>query len=155
TVHRADLHAALLDEARARGVRMHTGRRVAHLAEQGGAVRVKAAGGPDVEAEGVVLADGLWSEGRSLVAYHGPPRPTGHLADRGRVWQAELPRPMRSHEVTVGLGPRMRLVTYPVRGGDVLNTVCLVEGTVRGDPRSWNELAVRSELEAALGPVCA
>lgn len=155
TVHRADLHAALLDEVRARGVRMHTSRRVAHLAEQAEAVRIKAAGGPDVEAEAVVLADGLWSEGRAVVAHDGAPRLTGHLAYRGLVWQADLPKPLRSHEVTVWLGPRMHLVTYPVRGGDVLNTVCLVEGQVRGDPRSWNELAVRSELEAALGPVCA
>jgi len=154
TVHRNDLHVALLDAARAGGVRLHTGRRVAHLAEQQEAVRVKAAGGPDVEAEAVVLADGLWSEVRSVVAPDGAPHRTGHLAYRGLVWQADLPPPLRSREVTVWLAPRMHLVTYPVRGGDVLNTVCLVEGEVRGDPRGWNQLAVRSELEAALGPVC-
>lgn len=154
TVHRSDLHAALLDEARGRGVRLHTGRRVAHLAEHQDAVRVKAGGGHDVEAEAVVVADGLWSEARGAVAPDGPPHPTGHLAYRGLVWQADLPPPLRSREVTVWLAPRMHLVTYPVRGGDVLNTVCLVEGQVQGDPRGWNHLAVRSELEKALGPVC-
>ncbi len=154
TVHRADLHGALLDAARARGVRMHTGRRVAHLAELQDAVRVKAAGGHDVEAEAVVIADGLWSEIRGAIAEPGAPRSTGHLAYRGLAWQADLPPPLRSREVTVWLAPRMHLVTYPVRGGDVLNMVCLVEGQVRGDSRSWDQVAVRSELEAALGPVC-
>lgn len=155
TVHRGDLLAALLEEARSRGVRMHTGRRVSHLAELQDTVRVKAAGGHDVEAEAVVIADGLWSEVRRAVAPDGAPRATGHLAYRGLAWQADLPPPLRSREVTVWLAPRMHMVSYPVRGGDVLNVVCLVEGQVRGDPRSWDQVAVRSELEAALGPACA
>jgi salicylate hydroxylase len=155
TVHRADLHDALLAAARNQGVRLHTGRRVTHLAEQERTVRVQAGGGPELEAEAVVLADGLWSEARGAVAHDGPPRRTGHLAYRGMVMQADLPPPLRSREVTVWLAPRMHLVTYPVRGGDVLNTVCLVEGEARGDPGSWDQVAVRSELEAALGPVCA
>lgn len=155
TVHRADLHAALLVAARAQGVRLHTARKVTALAEQEALVRVSARGGADMEAEAVVLAEGLWSESRSLVAGNGAPRPTGHLAYRGLVRQADLPPPLRSHEVSVWLAPRMHLVTYPVRGGDVLNAVCLVEGQVPGDPRGWDHLAVRSELEAVLGPVCA
>ena len=155
TVHRGDLLSALLEEARARGVRMHTRRRVSHLAELQDAVRVKAAGGPDVEAEAVVIAEGLWSEARGTIGNDGAPLATGHLAYRGLAWQADLPPPLRSREVTVWLAPRMHLVTYPVRGGDVLNVVCLVEGQVRGDPRSWDQVAVRSELESALGPVCA
>jgi len=154
TVHRADLHAVLLAAARARGVRLHTARKVQSLSQQDGAVRV-AAGGPDLEAEAVVLADALSSEARRLVAGDGAPHSTGHLAYRGLVRQADLPPPLRSREVTVWLAPRMHLVTYPVRGGDVLNTVCLVEGRVQGDPRNWDHLAVRSELEAALGPVAA
>ena len=67
TVHRGDLLAALLEQARASGVRLHTRRRVSHLAELQDTVRVKAAGGPDVEAEAVVIADGLWSEARTAV----------------------------------------------------------------------------------------
>lgn len=155
TVHRADLHGALLDAARAQGVRLHTARKVTALSEQDTLVRVSAKGGADLEAEAVVLAEGLWSESRRLVAGEGAPRSTGHLAYRGLVRQSDLPPPLRSREVSVWLAPRMHLVTYPVRGGDVLNTVCLVEGQVPGDPRGWDHIAVRSELEAALGPVCA
>jgi salicylate hydroxylase len=154
TLHRQDLHAALLEAARGLGVRVHAPRKLQSLTEQGAVVHAVAAGGPDVEAEAVVIADGLWSEVRALVAPDGAPRPTGHLAYRGLVRQADLPPPLRSREVTVWLAPRMHLVTYPVRGGDVLNTVCLVEGAISGDPRGWDHLAVRSGLQAALGPVC-
>lgn len=155
TLHRQDLHGALLDAARGLGVRLHAARKLKSLAEQGTVVHAVAAGGPDVEAEAVVVADGLWSDVRSLVAGGGAPLATGHLAYRGMVRQADLPPPLRSREVTVWLAPRMHLVTYPVRGGDVLNTVCLVEGNISGDPRKWDHVAVRSELESALGAVCA
>lgn len=155
TVHRADLQAALLAAARAAGLRLHTGRKVERVGTQDGCVRATAGPGPEVEAEALVAADGLWSEVRAQVVRDGPPEPTGHLAYRGLVLQADLPPPLRSREVTVWLAPRMHLVTYPVRGGEVLNAVCCVEGKVDGDPRDWDRMAVRAELEAALGPVCA
>ncbi|QJW85024.1 FAD-dependent oxidoreductase [Ramlibacter terrae] len=153
TVHRADLQAALLAAARNAGMRLHTGRKVEKVSEHEGCVRATAGPGPEVEAEALVAADGLWSEVRAQVVGDGPPERTGHLAYRGLVLQADLPPPLRSREVTVWLAPRMHLVTYPVRGGDVLNAVCIVEGSVAGDPRDWDQLAVRTELEAALGPV--
>jgi salicylate hydroxylase len=155
TMHRADLQAALLAAARDAGLRLHTGRRIVRVESQADCVRASAGPGPEVEAEALVAADGLWSEVRAAVAPDGLPLPTGHLAYRGLVRQADLPPPLRSREVTAWLAPRMHLVTYPVRGGDVLNAVCVVEGQVAGDPRQWDHLAVRSELEAALGPVAA
>lgn len=153
TVHRADLQAALLAGARAASVRLHSARKVERVTAQDGCVRVAATGGPEVEAEALVGADGLWSGLRAEVAGAAPPIATGHLAYRGLVRQADLPLPLRSHEVTVWLAPRMHLVTYPVRGGEVLNAVCVVEGSIAGDPRHWDHLAVRAELDAALGPV--
>lgn len=153
TVHRADLQAALLAGAQAAGVRLHSARKAERVTTQEGCVRVAASGGPEVEAEALVAADGLWSSLRAEVADAAPPLATGHLAYRGLVRQVDLPLPLRSHEVTVWLAPRMHLVTYPVRGGEVLNAVCVVEGSIAGDPRQWDHLAVRAELEAALGPV--
>lgn len=155
TLHRADLQAALLAAALAQGLRLHTGRKVERVTSADDCVRASAGPGPEVEAEALVAADGLWSDLRGAVAPDGPPARTGHLAYRGLVRQADLPPPLRSREVTVWLAPRMHLVTYPVRGGDILNAVCVVEGQVEGDPRSWDQLAVRAELEAALGPVTA
>ncbi len=153
TVHRADLHTALRRAAGDGGARLHVGRKVESLVETGDTVRAAATGGPIVEAEAALVADGLWSEARAAVMPGGPPRATGHLAYRGLVRQSDLPPPLRTREVTVWLAPGMHLVRYPVSGGDVVNTVCLVEGEVAGDPRAWDRIAVRSQLEAALGPV--
>jgi salicylate hydroxylase len=49
----------------------------------------------------------------------------------------------------------MHLVTYPLRGGEWLNAVCVVQGTQPGDPRDWDHAASQAQLDAALGPVCA
>ncbi|HSV78047.1 MAG TPA: FAD-dependent monooxygenase, partial [Ramlibacter sp.] len=147
TVHRADLHAALLRAAQAAGARLHTGRKVAAVAEFEAGVRVRSEGGPEVEAEALVGADGLWSTVRGLVAGDAAPRATGHLAYRGLV---ERPA---ADEVTVWLAPAMHLVTYPVCGGRWLNVVCVVEGQVDGDPRSWDHEAVAANLEGAAGAI--
>jgi salicylate hydroxylase len=107
-----------------------------------------------VEGDALVVADGVWSQLRGEVIADGPPQPTGHLAYRGLVRQQDLPAALRSDEVTVWLAPRMHLVTYPLRAGEWLNAVCVVQGTQPGDPRDWDHAASQAQLEAALGPVC-
>jgi salicylate hydroxylase len=154
TVHRADLQSALLAQARAAGTRLHAGRKVEQVREQEGVVSLRAGAGPAVEGEALVGADGLWSAIRPLVAGAQAPRPTGHLAYRGLLRQADLPVAQRSADVTVWLAPRMHLVHYPVRGGEWLNVVCVVEGEVAGDPRSWDHAAVAAQLERSIGSVC-
>lgn len=150
TIHRADLHAALLAAAQEAGAWLHTGRRVADAQQRDDGVRARMDDGMEVEADALVAADGLWS----AVLPRPAPEPTGHLAYRGMARQQDLPPALRSSEVTVWLGPRMHLVTYPVRGGDCLNAVCVVEGRVQGDPRDWDHAAAAANLEAALGTVC-
>ena len=155
TVHRADLQAALLEAARMAGTRLHTGCRISSVEplEDGVAVRTPMA--ELVHGDALVAADGVWSKLRSEVAGGAAPRASGHLAYRGIVRQQDLPEPLRSVEVTVWLAPRMHLVSYPVRGGDWLNVVCVVEGTQPGDPHDWDHAASQAQLDAALGPVCA
>lgn len=154
TVHRADLQSALLHAAQASGVRLHTGSRLGAVEEQGNVVTARTTEARLVEAEALVAADGVWSNLRVDVAGDAPTQPTGQLAYRGLVRQQDLPQALRSAEVTVWLAPRMHLVTYPVRGGEWLNAVCVVEGTQPGDPRDWDFAATQAQLEAALGPVC-
>ena len=155
TVHRADLQQALLAAAEAGGTRLHTGTRITAATEVDGAVRATTGHGRLLEADALVAADGLWSALRPVVAGAAPPVATGHLAYRALVRQADLPAALRSSHVTAWLGQRMHAVSYPVRGGDWLNVVCVVQGQVRGDPRHWNHLAVATDLQAAVGPVCA
>lgn len=155
TVHRADLQAALLAAARAAGTRLHTDSRVQGAEERADTIALRTDAPREVEGDALAAADGVWSVLRAAVAGDGEPQPTGHLAYRGLVRQQDLPVAQRSDEVTVWLAPRMHLVTYPVRGGEWLNAVCVVEGRQPGDPRSWDHAASRAQLDAALGPVCA
>jgi salicylate hydroxylase len=155
TVHRADLQAALLAAARAAGTRLHTGSHVQGAQETAGAIALRTDTPREVEGDALAAADGVWSVLRGAVAQDGEPQPTGHLAYRGLARQQDLPAGLRGGEVTAWLAPRMHLVTYPVRGGEWLNAVCVVQGTQPGDPRSWDHAASRAQLDAALGPVCA
>ena len=156
TVHRADLQTALLRAAHEAGARLHVGCKLTAVTEHAAGVRARAGERPDVEGDALVAADGLWSVARAAVAgaESGPPTPIHHLAYRGMVKRAELPIGQRSDEVRVWLAPRMHLVTYPVRGGDFTNFVCVVEGRAAGDPRGWDHEAVASELERSVGAIC-
>lgn len=155
TVHRGDLHDALVVVAREAGTRLHPDCRVHAAEERADAVLLRTGRTSGVEGDALAIADGVWSQLRGLVVPgDAPPVPTGHLAYRGLVRQQELPAALRTNEVTVWLAPRMHLVTYPVRGGDWLNAVCVVQGTHPGDPRDWDHAASQAQLEAALGPVC-
>jgi salicylate hydroxylase len=154
TLHRGDLQAALLQAAQDMGTRVHAGCRVLQAHSGEGAVRVDTTHAQGVEGEALVVADGVWSQLRAAVCADGPPRATGHLAYRALVRQGDLPVAQRSGEVTVWLAPRMHLVTYPVRGGEWLNAVCVVHGTQPGDPRAWDHAATQAQLASALGPVC-
>lgn len=154
TVHRADLQSALVAAARDAGAELRTGWQVETIDPQDEGVAVVTTGGARVQGEALIAADGLGSTLRALVVADGPPQPTGHLAYRGIVHQQDLPERLRSDEVTVWMAPRMHLVTYPVRGGQWLNAVCVVHGTQPGDATEWDHAASQAQLEAALGPVC-
>lgn len=155
TVHRADLHAALLAASRAGGTRLHPACKVQGAEDRPDAIALRTDRASGVEGDALAVADGVWSSLREAVAPGGPPQPTGHLAYRGLARQQDLPAAWRSGEVTVWLAPRMHLVCYPVRGGDWLNAVCVVQGTQPGDPRDWDHAASQAQLASALGPVCA
>ncbi len=154
TLHRADLQGALLQAVQAAGARLHAGCRVLAVQQDAACVGVRTQQAARVEGEALVAADGLWSELRASVCADGPPQATGHLAYRALVRQQDLPAALRSDEVTVWLAPRMHLVSYPLRGGEWLNAVCVVQGTQAGDPRAWDHAASQAQLASALGPVC-
>jgi salicylate hydroxylase len=155
TVHRADLQAALLEAARSLGTRLHTSCRISGVEPQADGVAVRTPAAERVHGDALLAADGVWSRLRNEVAGGDGPRASGHLAYRGLARQQDLPQRLRSQDITVWLAPRMHLVTYPLRGGDWLNAVCVVEGTQPGDPRDWDHAASQAQLDAALGPVCA
>lgn len=157
SLHRADLHALLLQAVRAQTpVRLVLGSRLTAVGEQGGAVHLEQADGQRIEAPALIGCDGLWSRVRGAVMGDTAPRPTGHLAYRGLIPARDLPADLRAARVSVWLGPRLHVVHYPVRGGESFNLVAVVHGTAGGgqrDARSWSEPATLGDLQAALGPV--
>ena len=151
-VHRADLHALLLDAARRHaGVVLHTGARIAQVSARGDAVCVSTDDARAWEADALVGADGLWSRVRASVVDGAAPRATGHTAWRSLVAQSALPPALRSQQVRVWLGERLHAVSYPVRGGEALNVVVLAEAAPAGDARDWAQATSLGALHAATG----
>lgn len=154
TVHRADLHSLLLEAVRQTGVVLKLNHPLTQFTQDANTVTVQSGDGPPVEAEVLVGADGLWSPVRQWLLGDGPPRSTGHLAYRALVQQADLPKALRSGDVSVWLGPRLHVVQYPVQGGESLNIVAIVHGEAPGDLDNWDHSTGAQELLAALTGSC-
>jgi salicylate hydroxylase len=155
TVHRADLQSLLLEAARQAGTKLTLSSPVTAVRQSNDCVRVRIGETEEVEGEALVGADGLWSVVRSKVFSDGLPLATGHLAYRAAAAQRDLPVRLRTADVTIWLGPRLHAVAYPVRGGDWLNVVAIVEGKTRAPAQEWDQAAIAADLQAAMGRQCA
>ena len=155
TIHRADLHVLLLIAARQAGVQIKLNHNLSRFTQTAEAVTVQTPDGLPVEGDVLVGADGLWSPVRQWLLGDGPPRVTGHLAYRALVPQAGLPEALRSSQVTAWLGPLLHVVQYPVRSGDWLNVVGIVQGHAQGDLDDWDQGTDGAGLRSALAGACA
>ncbi len=80
-----------------------------------------------LHASALIGADGVSSEVRRLEWPHRRIHATPHLAYRATVPQKLLPLKLRQSGVRVFLGPQMHCVQYPIRCGEWLNIVALME----------------------------
>lgn len=168
TMHRADLHGLLLQAAHAHGVRVDSDavvQAVTHTPDAALLDVVQNARTQRHAADAAVAADGVWSPLRQQLLGDGAPVFTGHIAYRALIAQAALPAHLRSHDIHVWMGSQAHVVSYPVRGGEWLNVVCLTEGRLQDEDanslqalQAWNshksELQTRAELRGALGEAC-
>lgn len=156
TAHRADLHAVLLAAVQACGeVRLNLGQPLQKFAQSAQEVTVHREQGPAVEGDILIGADGLWSQVRQWLLQDGLPTATGHVAYRALLPQSSLPQALRSQQVTAWLGPRLHVVHYPVRGGDWLNVVAIVQGRPDAGLEGWDQSTNAAQLAAALVGTCA
>ena len=155
TVHRADLHQLLLRAVQGRdAVQLNLNLSIDHHTEANGAVLVRTSQGKEIEGDALIGADGVWSHTRTRLLGDGPPRVTGHLAYRALVPQGVLPPALRTNQVTAWLGPRLHVVQYPVRRGDLQNLVVIVQGQAPQDLQNWDHAANAADLEKALAGTC-
>ena len=169
TIHRADLHGLLLQASLREGVQVHSDALVQRAHQTTDVVTLDVMHkGQLQQHKGVVavVADGVWSPLRQQLLGDGLPAFTGHVAYRALVAQTDLPVHLRSQDVSVWMGSQAHVVSYPVRGGEYLNVVCLAEGRLLDDEahnlhalQTWNvqksEAQTLAELHHALRGACA
>jgi salicylate hydroxylase len=152
TVHRADLQQLLLAAVQQQSeVRLTLNCCASNFTQDAQSVTLRTAEGLNLQADALIGADGLWSRVRQCLLGDEAPRVTGHLAYRAVIPQRQLPEKLRSQVVTAWLGPRLHVVQYPVRRGEWLNVVAVVQGRL-GTPetQSWNHEAHATDLRAVL-----
>ncbi|TNF18860.1 MAG: FAD-binding protein [Rhodobacteraceae bacterium] len=121
-VHRADLIDLLAVAARDRGVEIRLLQR-AETIRPGTPPSVDLSTGDSRSAALVVGADGLHSKLRDALIGPAPPQFTGQVA-----WRAVIPNVTgQGPEAQVHMGPGCHMVSYPMRGGSVLNLVAVQE----------------------------
>lgn len=152
TIHRADLHGVLHQAAQQRAdIFINPGQEVSELLGAERVTTIRTSANKVVEGDALMLADGVWSKLRGpLLGDSSRPRVSGHLAYRALLPMADVPVGWRSNEVTVWLGPRMHAVHYPVRRGEMMNIVVIIEGQAPQDMEHWDHAANAQALEQAL-----
>jgi salicylate hydroxylase len=126
--HRGDLHAMLLEAIRReRPNAIHLGCKCVGINQDGDAVAIQFEDGASASAPVVVGADGVQS--RMRLAAFGADRPefTGIVCWRVLVPRERVPAGIKMNVGTNWVGPGGHVVHYPVRGGELLNLVGLLE----------------------------
>ncbi|KAL4800234.1 FAD binding domain protein [Aspergillus venezuelensis] len=135
-IHRVDLQQALVEKATGLGVELRLGQRVVKIEENtndlGNSATVTTASGQRYTSDLIVAADGLWSRCREcLQGKKDDPLPTGDLAYRIVLHVDQIPDPelrafVQNPQVHFWVGPGAHVVSYSLRGGDMINIVLLV-----------------------------
>lgn len=145
-VHRGDLLGVLVEAARQHEViELRASTRVDGFAQDAGGVRITAVGGSE-RGDALVGADGIHSSVRTGLFGAEAPTFTGNLAWRALVPAERLPEGMLNPVATVWWGPGRHFVCYYVRGGALLNCVCVVEKD-GWQVESWTERGEHAELK--------
>jgi salicylate hydroxylase len=123
-VHRSDLVHLLAEAARAAGVRIRLLQKVNSVTLDEGPV-LQMANGDAVKTRVLIGADGIHSKLRQTL--NGVQAP---FFTRQTAWRTTIPNVIGHPNVSrVYMGPRQHMVTYPLRGGEIVNIVAVQERT--------------------------
>ena len=159
TVHRADLHRVLLKKIMSSGqAELRLDSEVQGLQLNSDGIQISGANLPPSLTElsqsaAMVVADGLWSKTRQFVVPPTAPRVTGLSAYRALVPMQSIPEKLRLQDVNVWVGPKVHAVLYPVKCGEYLNLVVVVQGPPPASLDDWDHAGNKQDLEAAMGPI--
>ena len=153
-IHRGDLHRLLADAVQAHKPKaIHLGARCIGLEQSADAVRLRLEDGRSPQGRLLIGADGVHSAVRASVFGAARPEFTGLMAWRGVIPRERLPAGRMPLAGTNWIGPGRHVVHYPLRRGELLNFVGVVErddwqievvdraGHARGMPRRFRRLA--------------
>jgi salicylate hydroxylase len=153
-IHRGDLQAALAAAAAQKlSITLKLGMHADDFVAHANGVTVSAhgrAGALDERGTAFIAADGLWSATRGRLGYGGPPRFVGRTAWRALVPAKVMAPQCREPLVQLWLGRDAHLVHYPVRGGNLINVVAIMEDSWNAP--GWSEPAARDELRRRFSP---
>jgi salicylate hydroxylase len=145
-MHRNDLHGVLAEAVRARKPdAIKLGMRCTSVTQTAGGVTVQFANGEGAAGAFVIGADGIHSAVRKCLFGVDAPEFTGCVAWRGLVPMDCLPPHLSQLVTTNWLGPRGHVLHYPVRRGELMNFISIVE---RDDwqVESWSVVGSKEEL---------
>ena len=147
-VHRADLVDMLAEAAQQAGVSLIFGQEVTAVVPELDQALLVLADGTTREAGLLIGADGLRSLTRQALNVAHPPDFTGQVAWRATVETSRLVDTDLSHVARVYMGPGRHLVTYPLRGGRLINIVA-VQARKDWVAEGWNHLDDPKNLQTA------
>lgn len=146
SVHRADLHALLVERVQAlKSDAIILGAAAERFEEDEQGVTLFFSNHEPVRGDLLVGADGIKSAIRSQIVGNTPVNYTGDASWRIIVPMADLPPEHRQTSVDIWVGPGRHAVTYPLRNGELLNLVGCVEHGAWED-ESWVAVAPWEEM---------
>lgn len=145
-IHRADLHAILLEGVRAIDAEaMVTAKKLTGVTRHDSSVTATFEDGSAVEADLLIGADGARSAVRRLLFDPAPPEFAGQVAFRCLVPREDAAPYMTAGSAAVSVGPGRIFHRYPVRHGSLINVI----GIARDDrwrEEGWNIPATTDEF---------
>ncbi|PQA86410.1 FAD-dependent monooxygenase [Hyphococcus luteus] len=148
TIHRGDLHSALVDAVRAvKPDAIHLNHHFNSSEQDGASVTLHFDDQPSVACNIVIGADGVHSAMRKQLFGEGKADFTGIVAWRGLIPFERLPERLRRPIGTNWIGPGGHVIHYPLRPGKLMNFTSVVENQ-EWKIESWSEPGTVEEYHA-------